>query len=123
MKNLIRKILKEETFSRDWMDAEYADEYPKYKKLFFSAIKIQFASSGRTETSILIGDSNRKIIIDYRKPSKTLYYDYGWAESVEALLPWNIYNRHFEYALAEYFKNLFPDAIIKNVRGANISYN
>jgi hypothetical protein len=91
--------------------------------LFFSAIKIQFASSGRTETSILIGDSNRKIIIDYRKPSKTLYYDYGWAESVEALLPWNIYNRHFEYALAEYFKNLFPDAIIKNVRGANISYN
>jgi hypothetical protein len=123
MKNIIKKILKEETFSRDWMDAEYADEYPKYKKLFFSAIKLEISASGESETTIILADSNRKVLVDYKKPSKTLYYDYNWAEDIETLIPWDIYNRHFIYALAEYFNNLFPDVTIKSVRGANIVYN
>jgi len=122
MKNIIRKILKEE-FGRDWIDSEYADEYPKYKGMFITAIKMEITASGQTEDSILLGDSDGKILVSYRKPSRTLYFDYGWAEDIEKLIPWQIYVRHFKYALADFFNDIFPDVLIKDVRGAHIYNN
>lgn len=121
MKNIIRKILKEE-FSRDWIDAEYADEYPKYKDMLMVAIKMDIKSWGETDKAILMGDAGNKIILDYQKNSRTLYYDYEFGEGIERLIPWHIYNRHFKYALYDFFKGLFPNVTIKKVTGANIIY-
>lgn len=110
----------EETLRRDRFDADYADEYPKYKGMFITAIKMEITSSGETEERILLGDSDGKILVNYRKGSRSLYYDYDWAEGIEKLVPWHIYTRHFRYALADYFKYLFPDVVIKEVKGAHI---
>jgi len=122
MKNIIRKILKEE-FGRDWIDSEYADEYPKYKGMFITAIKMDLIASGQSENKIMLFDSDKKVVIDYYKKSKTLYFDYGWAEDIEKLIPWQIYVRHFKYALADFFNDIFPDVLIKDVRGAHIYNN
>jgi hypothetical protein len=110
----------ERTFGRDMFDAEYAEEYPKYKDMFITAIKMEISSSGETEERILLGDSDGNILVNYRKGSRSLYYDYDWAEGIEKLVPWHIYIRHFKYALAEYFNELFPNVSIKDVNGAHI---
>lgn len=119
MKKLIKQIL-DEVLQRDRFDAEYSNEYPKYKDMFITAIKMEISASGQTEDSILLGDSNGKILVNYRKKSRTLYYDYNWSEDIEKLVPWHIYNRHFKYSLADYFNMLFPDVNIKDVTGAHI---
>ncbi len=113
--------LLQETFGRDRWDAEYSDEYPKYKDMLTTAIKMDITASGKSETSIMLGNSNGDVLIDFRVGSKTLYYDYNWAEEIERLIPWYIYTRHFKYALAEYFNTIFPDVIIKDVTGAHIT--
>lgn len=120
MKSLIRKILKED-LQRDRFDVEYENEYPKYKDMFITAIKMEISAYGKNEDSILLGDSDGKILVNYRKKSRSLYYDYNWAEDIEKLVPWHIYNRHFKYALADYFNSLFPDVTIKEVKGAHIA--
>jgi hypothetical protein len=121
MDDLIRKILLQETFGRDRWDAEYSDEYPKYKNMLTTAIKMDITASGKSETSIMLGDSNGNILIHFKIGSKTLYYDYNWSEDIEKLMPWHIYVRHFKYALAEYFNSIFPDVLIKDVTGAHIT--
>jgi len=108
------------TFSRDSFDAPYAEEYPKYKDVFFTAIKMEITASGETEDRIMLGDSNGNILVNYRKGSRTLYYDYNWGDGIEKLIPWHLYVRHFKYALAEYFNGLFPNVSIKDVTGAHI---
>ena len=110
----------ERTFGRDMFDAEYAEEYPKYKDMFITAIKMEISASGETEERILLGNSDGNILVNYRKGSRSLYYDYDWAEGIEKLVPWHIYIRHFKYALAEYFNELFPNVSIKDVNGAHI---
>jgi hypothetical protein len=110
----------EETLRRDRFDADYEDEYPKYKNMFVTAIKMEITASGETEDRILLGDSDGNILVNYRKGSRSLYYDYNWAEGIEKLVPWHIYTRHFIYALADYFNTLFPDVTIKEVKGAHI---
>lgn len=109
-----------ETLRRDRFDADYEDEYPKYKNMFTTAIKMEITASGETEDRILLGDSDGNILVNYRKGSRSLYYDYNWAEGIEKLVPWHIYTRHFIYALADYFNKLFPDVTIKEVKGAHI---
>jgi len=111
----------EKVFSRDRFDAPYAEEYPKYKDMFFTAIRMDITSSGETEDRIVLGDSNGTIFINYRKRSRTLYYDYKWVDDIEKLIPWHIYARHFKYALAEWFNSLFPNVSIKDVTGAHVS--
>ena len=111
----------ERTLTRDRFDADYEDEYPKYKDIFFNAIKMDITSSGETEERIMLGDLNGTVFLNYRKGSRTLYYDYDWAEDIEKLIPWYIYARHFKYALAEWFNNLFPNVSIKDVTGAHVS--
>ena len=110
----------QETLRRDRFDSEYDDEYPKYKDMLITAIKMEITASGQTEETISLGTSNGKILVRYRKPTRSLYYDYNWGEDIEKLMPWHIYVRHFKYALDEYFKSLFPDVVIKNVTGAHI---
>lgn len=82
---------------------------------------MEISAYGQNEDSILLGDSDGKILVNYRKKSHSLYYDYNWAEDIEKLIPWHIYNRHFKYALADYFNSLFPEVTIKEVRGAHIA--
>ena len=72
MDRLIRKIIREE-FGRDWIDAEYADEYPKYKDILIKAIKMDVKAWGEDDTSILMAEDGNKVIIDYRKKSKTRF--------------------------------------------------
>ena len=88
--------------------------------MFITAIKMEISASGETEERILLGDSDGNILVNYRKGSRSLYYDYDWAEGIEKLVPWHIYIRHFKYALAEYFNELFPNVSIKDVNGAHI---
>ena len=62
----------ERTFGRDMFDAEYAEEYPKYKDMFITAIKMEISASGETEERILLGDSDGNILVNYRKGSRSL---------------------------------------------------
>ena len=110
----------ERTFGRDRFDAPYAEEYPKYKEMFFTAIRMEITASGETEDRIMLGDSDGNILVNYRKGGRTLYYDYNWVEGIEKLIPWHLHTRHFKYALAEYFNSLFPNVSIKEVTGAHI---
>ena len=110
----------ERTFGRDMFDAEYAEEYPKYMDMFITAIKMEISASGETEERILLGDSDGNILVNFRKGSRSLYYDYDWSEGIEKLVPYHIYSRHFKYALSDYFKSLFPEVVIKDVKGAHI---
>jgi len=110
----------ERTFGRDRFDAPYAEEYPKYKEMFFTAIRMEITASGETEDRIMLGDSDGNILVNYRKGSRTLYYDYNWVDGIEKLIPWHLHTRHFKYALAEYFNSLFPNVSIKDVTGAHI---
>jgi hypothetical protein len=111
----------QETFGRDRYDSEYSDEYPKYKYMLINLIKTEISASGVTEDRIVLGDSEGNILIDYRKGSRSLYYDYNWAEDIEKFIPWGVYIRHFKYALFDFFKSIFPDAEIKEVRGAHVA--
>ena len=111
-----------EGVSRDWMDSEYADEYDTYKDLFIDIIKDEIKSYGQDENKILLGDSNRNILIDYRKKTKELWYDYSFDDFISTYIPWHIYNRHFKYALSDFFEKLFPEFEVKSVKGANIHY-
>jgi hypothetical protein len=110
----------ERTFGRDRFDAPYAEEYPKYKEMFFTAIRMEITSSGETEDRIMLGDSDGNILVNYRKGSRTLYYDYKWVDGIEKLIPWHLHTRHFKYAIAEYFNDLFPNVSIKDFTGAHI---
>jgi hypothetical protein len=110
-----------ETYRRDRFDAEYADEYPKYKKMFIKTISKNVKSWGKwAGESIYLMDENGNPLFVYRRPSKTLYYDYSIDREMEDYIPSHIMSRHLKNAVYDYFKGLFPDIEIKEVNGANI---
>jgi hypothetical protein len=113
--------LLQETFGRDRSDAEYSDEYPKYKDMLINLIKTEITASGQTEETISLGNSDGKVFVRYRNRTRSLYYDYNWAEDIEKFIPWGVYIRHFKYALFDFFKSIFPDVVIKEVRGAHVA--
>ena len=109
-----------ETYKRDRFDADYADEYPKYKKLFLKTISKDVKSRGEAHHSIYLMNENGEPLFVYRRPSRTLYYDYSIDEDMEEHIPSHIISRHLKNAVYDYFKGLFPDLDIKEVNGANI---
>ena len=109
-----------ENYRRDRWDAEYGDEYPKYKKLFIKMLKQDIASWGEVHNSIYLMDKEGNGLFVYRRPSKTLYYDYSVDGQMEEAIPYHIISRHIKHAVYDYFKGLFPDVEIKEVSGANI---
>ena len=109
-----------EDYNRDRFDAEYIDEYPKYKKLFINMLKQDVASWGELPGSIYLMNKEGNGLFVYRRPSKTLYYDYSVDREMEDMIPYHIVSRHIKNAVYDYFKGLFPDVEIKEVAGANI---
>ncbi len=110
-----------ETYKRDRFDAKYADEYPKYKKLFLKTISKDVRSWGEAHDSIyLMGEDGNPLFV-YRRPSRTVYYDYSIDREMEDFIPYHIVSRHLKNAVYDYFKGLFPDLNIKEVNGANIT--
>ena len=109
-----------EAYRRDRFDAEYADEYPKYKKMFLKTISKDIKSWGDYSLSIYLMNENGDPLFVYRRPSKTLYYDYSIDREMEDYIPSHIMSRHLKNAVYDYFKGLFPDIEIKEVNGANI---
>ncbi len=110
----------QEEYRRDRFDAEYADEYPKYKKLFLKTISKDVKSWGEYSLSIYLMNENGNPLFVYRRPSKSLYYDYSIDREMEDYIPSHIVSRHLKNAVYDYFKGLFPDVEIKEVSGANI---
>jgi len=113
-------ILLSETFKRNRWDAEYADEYPKYKNMFINMLKQGVKSWGEAHNSIYLMDSEGQPLFVYRKNSKDLYYDYSVDREMEEVIPYHIVSRHLRNAVYDYFNGLFPDLEIKDVSGANI---
>ncbi len=109
-----------ENYNRDRFDAEYIDEYPKYKKLFIKMLKQDVVFQEESRGKIYLMDENKYPLFVYRRPSKTLYYDYSVDEQMEEVIPYHIVSRHIKHAVYDYFKKLFPDVEIKEVSGANI---
>jgi hypothetical protein len=110
----------QDEYIRDRFDAEYADEYPKYKKLFLKTISKDVRSWGEQYQTIYLMDGDGNALFAYRKPSKTLYYDYSIDRDMEDYIPLHIISRHLKNAVYDYFKGLFPDVEIKEVNGANV---
>jgi len=109
-----------EAYRRDRFDAEYADEYPKFKKMFLKTISKDVKSWGDYSLSIYLMNESGSPLFVYRRPSKTLYYDYSIDREMEEVIPSHIISRHLKNAVYDYFKGLFPDVEIKEVSGANI---
>ena len=109
-----------ENYVRDRFDAEYRDEYPKYKKLFIKMLKQDVTSYGEAHESIYLMNDKKEPLFVYRRKSKTLYYDYSVDREMEDMIPSHIISRHLKHAVYDYFKGLFPDVEIKEVNGANI---
>ena len=109
-----------EEYRRDRFDAEYRDEYPKYKKLFIKMLKQDVVFQEESRGKIYLMDENKYPLFVYRRPSKTLYYDYSVDREMEDMIPSHIISRHIKHAVYDYFKGLFPDVGIKEVSGANI---
>lgn len=109
-----------EVYRRDRWDAEYSDEYPKYKKLFIKMLKQDVDSSYEGNQSIQLKNADDKILFYYTKGSKTLYYGYSIENEIEESIPHHIISRHIKNAVYDYFKGLFPDVEIKEINGANI---
>ena len=109
-----------ENYVRDRFDAEYRDEYPKYKKLFIKMLKQDVVYQEESRGKIYLMDENKYPLFVYRRPSKTLYYDYSVDGQMEEVIPYHIISRHIKHAVYDYFKGLFPDVEIKEVSGANI---
>ena len=109
-----------EVYKRDRWDAEYANEYPKYKKLFIKMLKSDVDSSYEGHQSIQLRNADDKVLFYNAKGSKTLYYDYSIENEIEESIPHHIISRHIKNAVYDYFKGLFPDVEIKEVSGANI---
>ena len=109
-----------ETYKRDRFDAEYSDEYPKYKKLFIKMLKSDVDSSYKGYQAIRLKNENGESLFVYMMGSKTLYYNYSLEDEIEDIIPIHIVSRHIKHAVYDYFKGLFPDVEIKEVSGANI---
>jgi hypothetical protein len=109
-----------ETYRRDRFDAEYADEYPKFKKMFLKTISKDVKSWGDYSLSIYLMNESGSPLFVYRRPSRTLYYDYSIDREMDEVIPSHIVSRHLKNAVYDYFKGLFPDVEIKEVNGANI---
>ena len=109
-----------EEYRRDRFDAEYSYEYPKYKKLFIKMLKQDVVYQEESRGKIYLMDENHYPLFVYRRPSKTLYYDYSVDGQMEEVIPYHIISRHIKHAVYDYFKGLFPDLEIKEVSGANI---
>ena len=109
-----------EDYKRDRWDAEYSDEYPKYKKLFIEMLKSNVDDSYEGHQSIQLRNADDKALFIYMLGSKTLYYDYSIEDEIEESIPNHIVSRHIRNAAYDYFKGLFPDVEIKEVTGANI---
>jgi hypothetical protein len=111
-----------ETYKRDRFDAEYEDEYPQYKKLFLNTISkdVKGWSDGEWPGSIYLMNEKGEPLFVYRRPSRTLYYDYSIDREMEDFIPSHIVSRHLKNAVYDYFIKLFPDVEIKEVNGANI---
>ena len=113
-------ILLSETYKRDRWDAEYSDEYPKYRKLLISMLKQDVKSWGKAHGSTYLMNDKKEPLFAHRSGSKTLYYDYSLDREMENSIPHHILSRHLKNAVYDYFNGLFPDLEIKDVSGANI---
>jgi hypothetical protein len=109
-----------ETYKRDRFDAEYADEYPKYKNMFIKTISKDVKGWGEWPGSIYLMNEFGEPLFAYIIPSKTVYYDYSIDKEMEDYIPYHIISRHLKNAVYDYFKGLFPDVEIKEVSGSNI---
>ena len=109
-----------EAYRRDRFDAEYADEYPKFKNMFLKTISKDVKSWGDYSLSIYLMNESGSPLFVYRRPSRTLYYDYSIDREMDEVIPSHIVSRHLKNAVYDYFKGLFPDLEIKEVNGANI---
>ena len=109
-----------EVYRRDRFDAEYSDEYPKYKSMFIKTLKKDVTSWGEYSLSIYLMNKSGGPLFVYRRPSKTLYYDYSIDREMEEVIPSHVVSRHLKNAVYDYFKGLLPDVEIKEVNGANI---
>lgn len=109
-----------EEYNRDRFDAEYSDEYPKYKKLFIKMVKEDVKSYGDSDRLIYLMGENGNSLFVYIKYTKTLYYDHSVDGQMEEMIPYRIVSRHIKHAVYDYFKELFPDVEINEVSGANI---
>ena len=109
-----------ENYRRDRWDAEYSDEYPKYKKLFIKMLEQDVSSLHKEIKSIRLKNENGESLFVYMMGSKTLYYNYSLEDEIEDIIPSHIVSRHIKHAVYDYFKGLFPDVEIEEVSGANI---
>jgi len=87
-----------ETYRRDRFDAEYADEYPKFKNMFLKTISKDVKSWGDYSLSIYLMNESGSPLFVYRRPSRTLYYDYSIDREMDEVIQSHIVSRHLKNA-------------------------
>ena len=104
-----------------WSDERQEKEFTKLSKKMVPVIERMFKYYAEDDRRINIYNSDKEKTLTYLKLSKELYYDRGFSNMLEQLLPHPLWLIFGHGLVKETFLSFYPDIIIKSVRSANIS--
>ena len=115
---------KDDYVSRDYLDQEYEEEYPKWKKSLIKILESEIDSMAEINNGKIIvllnGKNLDKNLIKYDKINERLWYDYSLQENLDGYIPYGYLARHFKYAVQDFFKKHFPDYGVREITAASL---
>ena len=115
---------KDDYVSRDYLDREYEEEYPKWKKTIIKILESEIDSMAEINNGKIIvllnGKNLDKNLMKYDKINERLWYDYSLKENFESYIPYGYLSRHFKYAVQDFFKKHFPDYGVRELTAASL---
>ncbi len=106
---------------RDWMDAEYKDEYESFKPRIISHFENLIDGYSKNKSHITLYDSDDTPIMRYNKKSGELYYDKSLNDRYEDMFPHPFWMINAKYLMSDVFEKLLPEYKVKRVMSAHIS--
>ena len=104
---------------RNWMDAEYSEQYNEIKDNLIPFIQKLFKAYSENDTTIDLVNKNKDVIVSYYKKSGELFYDNSIDKRYSDLFPHPMWSVHRKYLIADMFESFFPDYKVRSVRSAN----
>ena len=104
---------------RNWMDAEYSDEYEKIKEPLIELISNIADGYYEDDKRIEVYNKRKAHIMSYNKLSGELFYNSSIDDKYSKLFPHPLWTIHRKYLVADAFESLFDKHEVKRVRFAN----
>ena len=125
--NRIKQIMTEDKVSyvsRDYLDQEYEDEYPKWQKSIIKILESEIDSYTEINNGNIIvlfnNKNNFEVLMKYNKLNERLVYDFSIQEALEGYIPYDYISRHFKYVVQDFFKKHFPQYGVREIMVGSI---